>query len=179
MDLEIGLAKYNLGELSMSEFPDIALKLVESGIESDSLLMLASMPRNSSSWELQPYVEAAIDEMNLKTYSSLEAAYVVANYYVELFKKGELSIFAVIYKIKNECWDNCHDVIINSKYQLDGVGFEAIIASWYEYMDADESTEWIQTSEKSLSEIQSELEKELEVLVLEWQETFLAPLLNS
>jgi len=107
------------------------------------------------------------------SHKSLNAGFILANAYIELFKNKEIDVIECIYNIKNECWDNCQEEIVSDEYLLDGIKFEKIIGPWYEYYEIDEWTDWVKKSDKSLSQIKTEIKMELEKLILEWKSEFL------
>ncbi len=82
MSIQEAIAKLNLGELSISQIPQIAFEEVMSGIESESLLILAGMSESDNSFEIKYYLDNTIDELDIKSYFGLEAAFILANYYV-------------------------------------------------------------------------------------------------
>jgi len=173
MTLEVSIAKFNLGEMSITQFPKIAMEQIENGIESESLIILAGMGEKDSAFEIKEYLDAAIDELNITIYKSNEAAYILANYYVQECKNGNLHINEAIYKIKNECWESDLVKITSEKYIYDSIKFEKIIGSWYEYNEIDEFIDWVKKSKKSIPQINEELEEELYNNLLHWENNFL------
>ena len=179
MTFEESIAKFNLGELPITQLPKIALNAVMSGLESESLIILAGMNENDNSLEIQQYLDNVIKELGLKSYHSIDAAFILANSYINSFKKGEINISQCIYNIKNECWDNCRDQIDSIEYLYDGIQFHEIIGPWYEYDEIDEHTDWVKKSNKSISQIRKDFEKELSSLISIWQEEFLSTKLTK
>lgn len=173
MIFEEYIAKLNLGELSVSEFPAIAWKLIEEGTESESLIILAGMHHLDNKFEIHYYLNCAIDELEIMSPQSLDAAFILANAYVNKVKSGELNVIEAISLIVNQCWDNCNDQIESKKYLYDGVNFEEIIGPWYEYSEIDEYTQWIKYSRKTLDQVKCEIENELNDALVKWQEKFL------
>ncbi len=92
---------------------------------------------------------------------------------VNQLRNNELNTIEAIAKIKSECWDNCESSIKSKKFLYDGVQFHKIIGPWYEYLEIDEHTEWIKTSNKSLVNIKSKMEDELTIELVKWQDSFL------
>lgn len=179
MKLEESIAKFNLGELVISQFPKIALETLQSGIESESLVILAGMNDRDNSFEIREYLDYVIEELGIVSYQSLEAAFVLANAYIESFKKNKIDVIECIYRIKNECWDNCPNLISSNEYLFDGIQFHQIIGTWYQYYEIDGWTEWVKKSGKGINELKAEAEKDLEKLILEWQTEFLERKLQS
>ena len=173
MTIKESIAKLQLGEITLREFPKIALKAIESGIESKSLLILAGMKSTDNEFEIKEYLDNVIDELSITIQESLGSAYILANSYVNSYKKGEFNIIQCIYNIKNECWDNCQNKIDSIDYLYDGIKFEKIIGPWFEYNEIDQFTDWVKKSNKSLYQIKKEIEKDLETKVLNWQFEFL------
>ena len=143
MNLEEAIAELNLGASTISQMPKIALECIMSGKESESLLILAGMSETDNSFEIRQYLDQAINELSIKSNTGLEAAYVLANYYVIRLQNKNIDIIDAITKIKNDCWNNCEMLIDSNKYLYDGIQFHGIIGFWYEYMEIDENTEWV------------------------------------
>lgn len=173
MTLEESIAKLNLGELSLSQFPRIALQSLEKGLESESLLILAGMNDRDNIFEIREYLSSTLKELSVKSYESLDAAYILANCYVNKVKSGELNIIDGISRIKNECWDNCQNLIDSNEYLYDGIQFERIIGAWYEYYEIDEQIQWVKETDASSDEIKLKIEKDLIEFLLKWQDEFL------
>ena len=173
MNLEASIAKFNLGELVISQFPKIALEAIKTGVESESLIILGGMNDRDNSFEIKEYLDCVIKELGIVSHKSLNAAFILANAYIESFKNKELDVIECIYRIKNECWDNCRNEIKSDEYLFDGIKFQKIIGPWYEYCDIDEWTDWVKNSDKTLSEIKNEMEKDLEKKIVEWQSGYL------
>ncbi len=173
MTLEESVAKFNLGYLSMSQFPKIAMQQLENGVESESLIILAGMSDEDNSFEIKEYLDCAIAELNIERYEGNDAAFVLANYYVQEFKSGNLSIGDTVSRITNYCWYNNSVEIVSDKYRFDSIKFAGIIAVWYDYVEIDEFTDWVKRSKKSLAQLKSEMELELKTDLLFWESEFL------
>lgn len=173
MTLEESIAKLNLGELSLSQFPQIALHSLEKGLVSESLLILAGMNDKDNIFEIKQYLNSTLTELGVKSYESLDAAYILANYYVNKVKSGELNAIDGISRIKNECWDNCQNLIESNVYLYDGIQFQGIIGPWYEYYEIDEQMQWVKESDATSDEIKLKIEKDLTESLLKWQSEFL------
>lgn len=173
MTIEESIAKLNLGEMSISQFPAIAMIQLENGVESESLIILAGMSEKDNSFEIKEYLNKVIDELQVKEYKSNSAAFVLANFYVQEYKSGKTSINEAISKIKNDCWENSNVEIKSTKYIYDSIKFGKIIGTWYEYNEIDEHTDWIKRSKKSISQIKAVMEEELINGLLQWESEFL------
>ena len=179
MNLEAYIAKFNLGELVISQFPKIAMEALQKGINSESLLILAGMNDRDNPFEIKQYLDQVIEELGIASHKSLNAAYVLSNAYIESFKNEEVDIIECIYSIKNECWDNCQNEIISDRYLFDGIQFQQIIGSWYEYNEIDEWTDWVKRSGKSVTEIKNGIEKDLKKMIIDWQTEYLKDKLKN
>ena len=179
MNLEASIAKLNLGELSLSQFPEIAMKALEEGIESESLVILAGINDSENSFEIREYLDCVIKELGIISHQSLSAGFVLANAYVESFKIKEIDIIECIYRIKNECWDNCQNEIESNEYLYDGIKFDKIIGPWYEYNEIDVRTAWVKESGKSVSQLKLEIKQDLENMILKWQSEYLNDKIKS
>ena len=179
MTLKESIAKMNLGELTISQFPKIAMDRLQNGVESESLIILAGMNENDNTFEIKEYLDKTLQELKIKSYSKLDSAFILANYYINKTRNGEINAVECVSKIKNECWGNCESLINSNKFLYDGVQFHEIIGSWYEYIEIDEQPKWLKESEKTISEIKTEIENQLKVDIFNWQERFLNPITNK
>ncbi len=173
MTIEESIAKLNLGELSISQFPKIAMEQLKKGIESDSLIILGGMNETDNPFEIKEYLDNVIDELNISIHKSNDAAFILANYYVQEYKKGNLSVNDAISKIKNDCWENSNVEIVSNKYIYDTISFGRIIGVWYDYHEIDEHTDWVKKSNKSIAQVKIEMEAELISNLLHWENEFL------
>jgi len=173
MTIEESIAKLNLGEMRLSQFPVIAMSQLENGIESESLIILAGMSKKDNSFEIKEYLNKVIEELNVSVYKSNDAAFILANFYVQEYKSGKTNINEAISRIKNDCWENSNVEIENTKYIYDSIKFEKVIGTWYEYNEIDEHTDWVKRSKKSFSHIKVEMEEELISDLLLWESEFL------
>lgn len=167
------MAKFKLGGLSLSQFPEIALKLLENGIESESLIILAGMSKQDNSFEIKEYLDRTIDELGVDIYEFNEAAFILANYYLKEFKNGNLNVGEAIVKIHGECWGNIFVEIVSEKYIYDSIKFGKIIALWFDYDEVDEYVDWVKRSKKSLNQIKTKMEEDLGSNLLLWEDEFL------
>lgn len=99
MTLEASIAKFNLGELVISQFPKIAVEALKSGVESESLVILAGMNDKDNSFEIKEYLDCVIKELGIVSHKSLQAAFVLADAYIDSFKKEEIDIIECIYRM--------------------------------------------------------------------------------
>lgn len=173
MTIEESIAKFNLGEVSLSQFPAIAMNQLENGIESESLIILAGMSEKDNPFEIKEYLNKVIDELHVNVYESNDAAFVLANFYVQEYKSGMTNINEAISKIKNDCWENSNVEIESTKYIYDSIQFGKVIGTWYEYNEIDKHTDWVKRSKKSVSQVKSEMEEELISDLLLWESEFL------
>lgn len=82
MDFQEKLANYVLGNLSISQFSDIALTGLRQGVESESLLILAGMSSVDNPFELQTYFDKSLQELGITLPNKIEAAKVLLRYYL-------------------------------------------------------------------------------------------------
>jgi hypothetical protein len=113
------LADYYLGNKSTSQLPEIALKGIQEGIESDSLLILAGMNGNDNQHEINQYFKHAEIELNIKEFPPLESANILLKFYLNKMVKNPDEAYKLMGKIHNCIYTNfkLEEVITeNTKY---------------------------------------------------------------
>ena len=127
------LADYYLGNKSTSQLPEIALKGIQEGIESDSLLILAGMNQNDNLHEINQYFKHAETELNIKELQPLESANILLEYYLNIMVKNPNQAYELMDKIHNNIYTNIkfEEIITeNSKYLGSELGLERMY-TWY------------------------------------------------
>jgi hypothetical protein len=82
MNFKEKIANYCLGNLQRNHLPSIALTALEEGIESESLLILASMSDRDNVFELQQYFDSSINELELVLPDKYTSAQILLSYYI-------------------------------------------------------------------------------------------------
>lgn len=82
MTFNIKIANYVLGNLSSSEFPELARTGMEEGMESNALSILAGMNSNDNIFELRQYFQEMVRELNITFPDKLNSARILIKHYL-------------------------------------------------------------------------------------------------
>lgn len=173
MTLEESIAQLKLGLINISMIPAIAMKAFEEGAESESLIILSGMNDKDYSYDIELYLNKAIDELKVKNYKSDEAIFILANYYVNQVIENRISSIQAISEIKHKCWEDKSFNLKNHKYLFDSVSFESIISDWYNYYEINVDVNWKKTLFKSIDKRKKEIEDNLKSDLIKWQKDYL------
>jgi len=127
------LADYYLGNKSTSQLPEIALKGIQEGIESDSLLILAGMNGNDNQHEIAQYFKHAEIELNIKEFPPLDSANILLKFYLNKMVNNPDEAYELMGKIHNYIYTNfkLEEVTTeNTKYLGSELGLEKMY-TWY------------------------------------------------
>ena len=133
MDFNELLADYFLGNKPNGQLPDIALKGVIEGIESESLLILAGMHERDNQHEIVHYFDLAMAELKIKKFTELECANILLIYYLKKIIDCKPRAFELMQKIHNDIYTNINfakQTSKNSKYFGDALNLEKMY-TWY------------------------------------------------
>ena len=82
---------------------DWAIYLLESGIESNNIEMLASFSKPANTWEVKPYVQLVLQEFNLEEFEGEKAPKAKAYYYVWSILNNDGNLISHLDSLRNFC----------------------------------------------------------------------------
>ena len=97
---------------------DWAIELIEKGVFNENILILSSFSKPTDSWEIKPYLQKALKELNLKEFEDKEAVYNYAYFFVMSILKEEGSLLSHIETLCELCIDTNYNESIFPFYLL-------------------------------------------------------------
>ena len=125
MNFKQQLANYILGNLNTSDLPKIGLIGLQSGLESESLIILAGLSEKDNLFEIDAYFKKAIEELDIKLPEEAIAAIDLINYYADLIKNKQIDPYLGVEKIVNQVLFK-NDLFKNEMFLFDSIGFQKI-----------------------------------------------------
>ena len=139
MNFERQLAKYVIGIISTSQLPELALKGLEEGFQSDSLIILAGLSKNENSCIINQYFEMALFELKITLPEKRKASLILIEEIIEEINGGEKDIIQATGEIINTLMLTFDLEFETTKYCVDKIGFASIYGLYYTYDDIMES----------------------------------------
>lgn len=97
---------------------DWAIYLLENGIESNNIEMLASFSKPTNAWEVKPYVQSVLQKFNLEEFKGEKATKAKAYYYVWSILNEDGEIISHLEKLCRICIDSNYEKSIYPFYLL-------------------------------------------------------------
>ena len=174
INIRIALASYTLGNLPISEFPQIALKMMDNGYSSESLDILGGINSKTTSSTIIRYLEESIEQLGIKKENQYDSFIVLSQYYSQKILKSEEDVIDGVLKIKNQYIDNCNYIPDSKIFHLDGIKFNKLAECITLYDDLVEM-EWSSPYIIEKQELRKSLFNELK----KWTEGFLNPAIKD
>ncbi|TAJ14711.1 hypothetical protein DMA11_04035 [Marinilabiliaceae bacterium JC017] len=167
MNFKQQIAKYRTGNLSDCQLPDIAILGMQEGLDSESLVILAGLSKNESSFVIIEYFEKALEELKLRLPERREAALLYADGLIDDILNGKRELIDGIYEIKDDAINSFDFFSESKKYCYDSIGFEAVYALFEDYYDINEyGSSW---SEKKKTKMKNKIKTELLLELKKWK----------
>jgi len=90
------LANYNLGNVTISELPDLAITAIEENFKSDNLFILAGMNETDNTFELEEFITKSLIELGITVVDKYSSAKILLRYYLDLMIKKLKHAFEVM-----------------------------------------------------------------------------------
>jgi len=90
------LANYNLGNVTISELPDLAITAIEENFKSDNLFILAGMNETDNTFELEEFITKSLIELGITVVDKYSSAKILLRYYLDLMIKKPKHAFEVM-----------------------------------------------------------------------------------
>lgn len=130
MDIQIEIAKYVLNESDVS-LPEFAYDAMLSGLESESLSILASMTNLDNFFERKEYFEKSLNELGLKLPQKRDAAITLLKYYLSELINNPNDCYEIMMVIDNKIYKPVfHQETSTKKYIGEEIGLERMY-TWY------------------------------------------------
>lgn len=158
------LAKYVIGNITTEQLPKLAVVVLEDGLQSPSLCILAGLSKDESPSLIEHYFKLTLEELNIVLPNKREAAIEYALTIVDEILAGEKEIISgsreLVYKAIG-----AYDFYSESKqYSYDSIGFEkayGLFDTFEELNKADKPWQKEKTNEELMEEAKAELLEEL------------------
>jgi hypothetical protein len=171
LNFERDIDRLILGIITVSEFPEIALKALEEGFDTESLTILAGLTPDEEYSRINYYFNQTVRELSLSIPDKRQAAINYARTLIEEMNQGKRNVFKGTEEFINICLDGpLYEKDL--KYAYDSRRFSKGYGLFDSLRDLDPAgtTRW--SDEKTNSEI----EEELKALLLEelniWSKNF-------
>lgn len=136
---------------------DWAVNLLEQGIVSIKIDMLASFSKPTNAWEIRPYIQSVLKEFNLEEFEGEKATKAKAYYYVWSILNNDGDLISNLDNLRNFC--------IYSDYEDSIYPFYLLMYSWEDLEDLGVSLHYKEVTYNNFNEI---VLKEAET----WMENF-------
>lgn len=123
---------------------DWAVELLQKGIISDNIEMLASFSKPADYWEIKPYVQNVLIEFNLKEFEEDGAIQNYSYFYVSRILEDAENILSSLYKL----WEIC----IDSGYEQSIYPFYLLKYSWEDLQDFEFSSHYPEVTLSNFTE---------------------------
>ncbi len=158
------LAKFVIGNATISQLPDIAVLGLKEGFESASLLILAGLSPNENSFQIEDYFNRALKELSIELPEKRQAAIQFGIAIIDEVIAGKIDVINGTKRIIDEIIYKDHLFSENKEFCYDGIGFAAAYGLYYTYDDlsvADHQWQIIKSNEELMIEVKKELFEEL------------------
>jgi len=161
------ISSYILGNLTTSALPKIGLTGLMSGLDSESLVILAGLSEKDNPFEIKAYFLKALDELDIELPDETIAAMDIITYYANMIRNNQIDSFLGIEKIVKEVLYKTDAIAKNIKFAYDGVGFEKIYSLYDTCCDLEYADRpW--DNKKTNNELIKECKKEIEIEIEKW-----------
>ena len=138
------IANYRLGNISRSQFPDIAMTALNENIESDSILILAGMSDRDNTFELEQYFNKSLEELNISLPDKLISAKILIRYYLNEIILNQNEVFKIMQIIDNEIYKQVDWVselnISRKEFVGEELGLERMYTWYRELQDFEDGS---------------------------------------
>lgn len=173
MNFKQQLSNYILGNLTTSNLPKVGLAGLESGLDSESLVILAGLSEKDNLFEIDNYFKKALAELDIKLPDQRTAAMDIITYYAILIKNEQIDSYLGIGKIVNEVLNKTDVFDKCEKYRYDNIGFEKIYGLYdtcCELECADRPWTKEKTNDELIEDCKREIIMEIEKWLISWGE---------
>ena len=167
MNFKQQLSSYILGNLAISDLPKIGLLGLESGLDSESLVILAGLSEKDNQFEIDSYFKKALGELDIQMPDEKTAAINIIEYYADLIKNKQIDAYLGVEKIVQEVLNKTNVFGISGSYVYDNIGFEKIY-SLYDTVCELESAEKPWDIKKTNQELITDCKKEIIIEIEKW-----------
>ena len=140
--------------------------IIEEGLDSPSLLILAGLSKNESLYEIEHYFKRTIEELKIELPDKRKASIELASAIIDEIHAGEKDLIEGLREIRNQVLDS-YDFYTESKnYCYDSIGFEKIYGLYDSFEDlsnADYSWQLHKSNKQLMAELKEELLTELKI----------------
>ena len=166
MNFKISISNYFIGNIPPQNLPDLAIKAIQEGYDSESLIILAGMNEKDDSGELDQYFKDALSELDIpqKNDHSVKQLieYSLRDILEKKIERGK-GIDQIVWNIldKSEGFQKTNNML------YDEFDFNRVYALYDQIMDLSDSThQWKEG--KTNEELKEEMEEELTQEIKNW-----------
>ena len=127
------IANYILGNEKVVDLPEIAILGLKEGLESNSLMILASLTNKDNTFEIEDYYKRSLKELRIQEPSKLEAAILLLEYHLIRMIRTPSKCYEIMKIIDNKIY-KAHDWPQTSeeskKYRGSELGIQRLY-TWY------------------------------------------------
>ena len=171
MNFKQQISNYILGNLKTSDLPKVGLVGIESGLDSESSVILAGLSEKDNMFEIEAYFKKALDELDSKLPDQRTAAMDIITYYAELIKNEQIDSYLGIEKIVNEVFYKTDFFAKSEKCAYDSIGFENIYGLYdtcCELECADRPWDTEKTNDELIEDCKRDIVIEIEKWLSNW-----------
>jgi hypothetical protein len=171
MNFKQQLSNYILGNLETSDLPKVGIVGLESGLDSESLIILAGLSEKDNLFEIDAYFKKALDELEIQLPDKRTAAIDVITYYADLIKNKQIDSYLGIEKIVDEVLYKTDLFDKSEKYVYDYIGFEKIYGLYdtcCELECADRPRDKEKTNDELIEDCKRDIIIEIKKWLAEW-----------
>lgn len=125
------IADYVLGNVSRTQFPEIAMSAIEENIQSESIIILAGKTDRDNTFELEQYFYKALTELQITLPGKLLSAKILIRYYLNKMIENKETAFALMRMIDNNIYKQINWEVELGLGKQDYVGKELGLESLY------------------------------------------------
>ncbi|MFK7809893.1 MAG: hypothetical protein AB8F74_18960 [Saprospiraceae bacterium] len=164
MNFKEKISNFILGNISISQLPEIGLIGLKENLESESLIILAGMSGDDNSFELEEYYKKALIELDFQEPSKLDAAKNLIVFYLKKMISNSDEAFKLMSKIDNEIYKQLDwKLLLNkeTKYVGEEIGLEKLFTWYREIQDWRDGSRLLYYNELPRDEQRVRFEKHL------------------
>ena len=130
MDIKLAIAYWKLGNLPSEDLPKIAMQALESGLDSQSLRVLAG-EQNKEMSTLSPLFEKCVKELNIPVPTNKESVFIIARHYAQQITSSKINPIVGAEAIISEAYhmsdneDDCDNLLV----------FSGLSSEYYDFND--------------------------------------------
>jgi hypothetical protein len=163
------IGQYALGNLLVEQLPELAYKGLEEGFESPSLIMLAGIEKNESSFVIEQYFKSALAELRIKIPERRNAALEYATIIAQEIIDGKKEVFDGVGEIISKVIRTNDFESDTTQYLYDGIFFDNVYGCYYNYDDLENPLVQISKGDSREALIVEAREKLLKKLII-WKD---------